>query len=91
MNATKVTKMDVQVEEQPASKKRKKVVEISFENESKKRFLISSEKVEEKKTCRRHFETNNSKKVNNARLLNWFKALNSAGYSDPPVWGDSCG
>ena len=73
VNVIKVSKMmDVQVKEQPGSKKRKKVVQISFENESKKLFLISSEKVEERKACRRHFENKDSKKVNNARLLNLF-------------------
>ncbi len=55
--------MDVQIKEQSGSRKRKKIVEILFEDESKKRYLISPEIVEDKKTCPRFFEANNSKKV----------------------------
>ncbi len=56
-------KMDVLVKEQSGARKRKKIVEILFEDESKKRYLISPEIVEDKKTCPRFFDANNSKKV----------------------------
>jgi hypothetical protein len=65
-----MTEMNVQVEEQPWSKKRKKIVEISFEDESIKRYLISPTKIEEKnKICRRQFETKETKKVNKANTV----------------------